>query len=154
MAHDRFDKHHSFNVLGFIHLLYDTTCVNCDFWVKPVWGLGCLLSFYHVQLGWSSNMAESVWWSGLFFKILPQIVNYTSILVIIMSPFAVKSDPLSLYTLTWCHVTFLWHNWGHWDNLTSPCIHLIEPCWHTVNSCILGKIYGQNLSSHKSDPGP
>ena len=88
------------------------------------------------------------------FQILSQIVNYISILVIIMSPFAVKSDPLSLYNLTWCHVTFLWHNWGHWDNLTSPCIHLIEPCWHTVNSCIFGKIYGQNLSGHKSDPGP
>ena len=41
MAHDRFDERHSFNVLGFIQLLYDTTCVNSDFWVKPVWGLGC-----------------------------------------------------------------------------------------------------------------
>ena len=41
MAHDRFDKCHSFNVLGFIQLLYDTTCVNSDFWVKPVWSLGC-----------------------------------------------------------------------------------------------------------------
>ena len=41
MAHDRFDEHYSFNVLGFIQLLYDTTCVNSDFWVKPVWGLGC-----------------------------------------------------------------------------------------------------------------
>ena len=45
MAHDRFDERHSFNVLGFIQLLYDTTCVNSDFWVKPVWGLGC-----HVHL--------------------------------------------------------------------------------------------------------
>ena len=42
MAHDRFDECHSFNVLGFIQLLYDTTCVNSDFWVKPVWGLGCV----------------------------------------------------------------------------------------------------------------
>ena len=42
MAHDRFDENHSFNVLGFIQLLYDTTCVNIDFWVKPLWGLGCL----------------------------------------------------------------------------------------------------------------
>ena len=41
MAHDRFAECHSFNVLGFIQLLYDTTCVNIDFWVKPVWGLGC-----------------------------------------------------------------------------------------------------------------
>ena len=40
MAHDRFDERHSFNVLGFIQLLYDTTCINSDFWVKPVWGLG------------------------------------------------------------------------------------------------------------------
>ena len=44
MAHDRFDEHHSFNVLGFIQLLYDTTCANTDFWVKPVWGLGCMVS--------------------------------------------------------------------------------------------------------------
>ena len=43
MAHDRFDERHSFNVLGFIQLLYDTTCVNSDFWVKPVWGLGCAI---------------------------------------------------------------------------------------------------------------
>ena len=41
MSYDRFDERHSFNVLGFIQLLYDTTCVNSDFWVKPVWGLGC-----------------------------------------------------------------------------------------------------------------
>ena len=53
-------KGKSFKIKKCDILLYDTTCVNCDFWVKPVWGLGCLLSFYHVQLGWSSNMAESV----------------------------------------------------------------------------------------------
>ena len=46
MAHDRFDERHSFNVLGFIQLLYDTTCVNSDFWVKPVWGLGCIVCRY------------------------------------------------------------------------------------------------------------
>ena len=38
MAHDRFDECHSFNLLGFIQLLYDTTCLN----LKPVWGLGCI----------------------------------------------------------------------------------------------------------------
>ena len=31
-------------MLGFIQLLYDTTCVNSDFWVKPVWGLGWFIS--------------------------------------------------------------------------------------------------------------
>ena len=40
MAHDRFAERHSFNVPGFIQLLYDTTCLSTDFWVKPVWGLG------------------------------------------------------------------------------------------------------------------
>ena len=35
----RFAERHSFNVLGFIQLLYDTTCANSDFWVKPVRGL-------------------------------------------------------------------------------------------------------------------
>ena len=30
---------------------------------------------------------------------------------------------------------------------------MIEPCWHTVNSYIFGKIYGPNLSGHKSGPG-
>ena len=40
MRHDRFAERHSFNVLGFIQLLYDTTCLFTDFWVKPVWGLG------------------------------------------------------------------------------------------------------------------
>ena len=46
MRHDRFAEHNSFNVLGFIQLLYDTTCLFTDFWVKPVWGLGCV----HVTL--------------------------------------------------------------------------------------------------------
>ena len=42
-TYERFAEHHSFNVdvLGFIQLLYDTTCLHPDFWVKPVWGLGC-----------------------------------------------------------------------------------------------------------------
>ena len=71
-----------------------------------------------------------------------------------MSPFDVQSAPLSLYDLTWYHDTFLWHHWYHWDNLSSPSSHLIEPCWHTVNSYIFGKIYGPNLSGHKSGPGP
>ena len=28
------------DLLGFIQHLYDTTCLNLDFWVKLVWGLG------------------------------------------------------------------------------------------------------------------
>ena len=39
--------------------------------------------------------------------ILPKNVNYTNILLIIMSPFVVQSAPLSLYDLNWYHVTFL-----------------------------------------------
>ena len=46
-------------------------------------------------------------------------MSYTNILVIIMSPYAVQSAPLSLYDLTWYHVTLLWHNLDHWDNLSS-----------------------------------
>ena len=34
-------------------------------------------------------------------------MNYINILVIIMSQFAIKSAPVSLYKLTWFHVTFL-----------------------------------------------
>ena len=30
------------NVPGFIQLLYDTTCLNLNLWVKPVWGVGCM----------------------------------------------------------------------------------------------------------------
>ena len=60
----------------------------------------------------------------------------------------------NLYDLNWYHVTFLWHNWDHWDKLSSPSRHLIEPCWHTVNSYIFCKIYGPKLSGHKSGPGP
>ena len=33
-------KGKSFKIKKCDILLYDTTCVNCDFWVKPVWGLG------------------------------------------------------------------------------------------------------------------
>ena len=39
-SHNRFDQPHSRVLLGFIHLLYDTTCLGTDFWVKHVWGLG------------------------------------------------------------------------------------------------------------------
>ena len=43
MRYDRFAECHSFDLLGFIQLLYDTTCLNLDFWVKLVWGLGCIV---------------------------------------------------------------------------------------------------------------
>ena len=59
MAHDRFDERHSFNVLGFIQLLYDTTCVNSDFWVKPVWGLG-RLAFSSLYQNYSKTRNSSV----------------------------------------------------------------------------------------------
>ena len=39
--------------------------------------------------------------------ILPKNVNYTNMLLIIMSPFVVQSAPLSLYDLTWYNDTFL-----------------------------------------------
>ena len=71
--------------------------------------------------------------------ILLKIVSFTNFLVIIISPFAVQSAPFSLYNLTWYHVTFLCHHWDHWDNMSSPYSHLIEPCWHTVNSSIFGQ---------------
>ena len=29
-----------------LELLYDTTSLNPDFWVKPVWGLGCPRTFF------------------------------------------------------------------------------------------------------------
>ena len=41
MRYDRFAKRHSFDLLGFIQLLYDTTCLKVHLWVKLVWGLGC-----------------------------------------------------------------------------------------------------------------
>ena len=65
-----------------------------------------------------------------------------------------QNAPLSSYNLTWYHVTFLWHYWDHWYNRSSPSSHLIEPYWHTVNGCIFDKIYGPNLSRHKSGPRP
>ena len=40
--YDRFAEGHSFDLLGFIQHLYDTTCLKVDFWVKIVWGLGWL----------------------------------------------------------------------------------------------------------------
>ena len=42
-GYDRFAERHSFDLLGFIQLLYDTTSLYTDFWVKPVWGLGCTI---------------------------------------------------------------------------------------------------------------
>ena len=61
---------------------------------------------------------------------------------------------LSAYiTLPGYHVTFLWHHWDHWDNLSSPSSNLIEPCWHTVISCVFGKICGPNLRCHEFGPG-
>ena len=45
MTNDRFAERHSFNVLGFIQLLYDTTWLFTDFWVNHVWGLGCRVYF-------------------------------------------------------------------------------------------------------------
>ena len=48
MPHERFDERHIFNLLGFIQLLYDTTCLFTDFWVKPVWGLGCTHNNIHI----------------------------------------------------------------------------------------------------------
>ena len=40
MRYDRFAERHSFDLLGFIQLLYDTTCLKVHLWVKLVWGLG------------------------------------------------------------------------------------------------------------------
>ena len=37
--------------------------------------------------------------------ILLKIVSFTNFLVIIISPFAVQSAPLSLYNLTWYYIT-------------------------------------------------
>ena len=49
MAHDRFAERHSFNVPGFIQLLYDTKCLSTDFWVKPVWGLGWVCDVFFLK---------------------------------------------------------------------------------------------------------
>ena len=100
---------------------------------------------------WVGFMAAQTWAINL-----PLIVNYTNILLEIMSPFAVQSAPLCLYNLTWYHVTFLWHHCIETIEttyLSSPSSHLIESCWHTVNSCIFDKIYGLILRSHNSGPG-
>ena len=97
---------------------------------------------------WATFMAAQLW--AINFA---KNVNYTNMLLIIMSPFVVQSAPLSLYDLRRYHDTFLWHHWYHWDNLSSPSSHLIEPCWHTVNSYIFGKSYGPKLSGHKCGPG-
>ena len=51
--------------------------------------------------------------------------------------------PLSFYKPTLYHATFLWRKkLRPLINLSSPCRDFIEPCWHTVNSCFFGKIYG------------
>ena len=55
MSYERFDERHSFNVLGFIQLLYDTTCVNSDFWVNPVWGLGCQSNLFAGEVAGGEN---------------------------------------------------------------------------------------------------
>ena len=44
MRYDRLSERHSFDPLGFIQLLYDTTCLKVDLWVKLVWGLGWVLT--------------------------------------------------------------------------------------------------------------
>ena len=49
MRNDRFAERHSFNVLGFIQLLYDTTCLNLELWVKLVLGLGCSMSWRFIR---------------------------------------------------------------------------------------------------------
>ena len=50
MAHDRFAEPHRFNVLGFIQLLYDTTCLSTNLRVKHVPGLGWYVSLSFVCL--------------------------------------------------------------------------------------------------------
>ena len=64
MAHDRFDECHSFNMLGLIQLLYDTTCVNSDFWVKPVWGLGVVLDLWRCENNRYFILKFRSWLSG------------------------------------------------------------------------------------------
>ena len=99
---------------------------------------------------WAKFMAAHIW--DINFAVICELHHYSGYN---NEPVCPKcSFKLILYNLTWYHVTFLWHNWDHWDNLSSPCRDLIEPCWHTVNSCFFGKIYGPNMSSHKSIPGP
>ena len=99
---------------------------------------------------WAGFMAAHIW--DINFAVICELHHYSGYN---NEPVCPKcSFKLILYNLTWYHVTFLWHNWDHWDNLSSPCRDLIEPCWHTVNSCFFGKIYGPNMSSHKSIPGP
>ena len=99
---------------------------------------------------WAGFMAAHIW--DINFAVICELHHYSGYN---NEPVCPKcSFKLILYNLTWYHITFLWHNWDHWDNLSSPCRDLIEPCWYTVNSCFFGKIYGPNMSSHKSIPGP
>ena len=99
---------------------------------------------------WAGFMAAHIW--DINFAVICELHHYSGYN---NEPVCPKcSFKLILYNLTWYHVTFLWHNWDHWDNLSLPYRDFIEPCWHTVNSCIFGKIYGPNLSGHKSRPGP
>ena len=49
MRYDRFAERHSFDLLGFIQLLYDTTCLKVHLWVKLVWGLGWLVGAFNQE---------------------------------------------------------------------------------------------------------